>query len=49
MNLDDINDKIFDELVTDYLTGMYESQYDEDESSKNIQGETINEKNQATS
>lgn len=30
MNIDNIDSKIFDQLVTDYYTGMYESQYDKD-------------------
>lgn len=30
MNLDNMDGKMMDDLASDYLTGMYESQYDDE-------------------
>jgi hypothetical protein len=35
MNIDDMNPKFIDDMATEYLNGMYESQYDDDQSDGN--------------
>lgn len=39
MNIFDMNPSFLDDMATDYLNGMYESQYDEDFTEEELQNQ----------